>query len=100
MQSIASKVESESNFKSFLQSLGPGIMAATAAIGGSHLVASTKAGAIYGWQLAGVILLVNLLKYPFFRAGVQYTMATGRSLVDGYNALGRGYLINLIRRSG
>ncbi|HIF9153985.1 TPA: NRAMP family divalent metal transporter [Photobacterium damselae] len=93
MQSIASEVESERNFKSFLQSLGPGIMAATAAIGGSHLVASTKAGAIYGWQLAGVILLVNLLKYPFFRAGVQYTMATGRSLVDGYNALGRGYLI-------
>jgi Mn2+/Fe2+ NRAMP family transporter len=67
-------------------------MMATAAIGGSHLVSSTKAGAIYGWQLAIVILLVNLFKYPFFRAGVQYTMGTGKSLVEGYSNLGRGYL--------
>ena len=53
---------------------------ATAAVGGSHLVASTKAGAIYGWQLVGLVLLVNLfLKYPFFRASVQYTAGTGES---------------------
>lgn len=75
-----------------IRSFGPGIMMATAAVGGSHLVASTKAGAIYGWQLAAVILLVNLLKYPFFRAGVQYTMGTGRSLIEGYSRMGRGYL--------
>ncbi len=76
-----------------LNSLGPGIMMAAAAVGGSHLVASTKAGAIYGWQLAGLILLVNVFKYPFFRAGVQYTMGTGQSLVEGYSNLGRPYLI-------
>ncbi|MBC7004323.1 divalent metal cation transporter, partial [Photobacterium sp. BZF1] len=75
-----------------IRSLGPGVMMATAAVGGSHLVASTKAGAIYGWQLAALILLVNLLKYPFFRAGVQYTMGTGNSLVQGYDGMGRGYL--------
>ncbi|MGL5110828.1 MAG: divalent metal cation transporter, partial [Vibrio ordalii] len=72
-----------------LRSLGPGIMMAAAAVGGSHLVASTQAGAIYGWQLAGLILLVNLLKYPFFKAGIQYTMGTGKSLVQGYAHLGR-----------
>jgi len=75
-----------------VNSLGPGIMMATAAVGGSHLVASTKAGAIYGWQLAGLILLVNLLKYPFFRAGVQYTMGTGDSLIHGYAKMGNSYL--------
>lgn len=37
---------------------------AAAAIGASHLVASTRAGAEFGWQLAWVILGVNLLKYP------------------------------------
>ncbi|UJF17656.1 divalent metal cation transporter [Vibrio sp. SS-MA-C1-2] len=78
--------------KQFIQSLGPGILMATAAIGGSHLIASTKAGAIYGWQLAILILLVNLFKYPFFRAGVQYTMGTGKSLQQGYSEMGRGYL--------
>ncbi|WP_246225697.1 Nramp family divalent metal transporter [Vibrio agarilyticus] len=72
--------------------MGPGIMMAAAAVGGSHLVASTQAGAIYGYQLALLILLVNLFKYPFFRAGVQYTMGTGDSLVEGYAKLGKPYL--------
>ncbi|GAB6260449.1 divalent metal cation transporter [Photobacterium sp. CCB-ST2H9] len=79
--------------KQLIRSLGPGIMMASAAVGGSHLVASTKAGAIYGWQLAAIILLVNLFKYPFFRAGIQYTMGTGKSLVEGYDDMGRGYLL-------
>ncbi|GAF53309.1 Mn2+ and Fe2+ transporters of the NRAMP family [Psychrobacter sp. JCM 18900] len=39
---------------------------ATAAIGGSHLISSTQAGAIYGWQLAIMIVLANVFKYPFF----------------------------------
>ena len=90
--SASSDPTSNNKFKQLIHSLGPGIMMATAAVGGSHLVASTKAGAIYGWQLAGLILLVNLFKYPFFRAGVQYTMGTGNSLIQGYNELGRGYL--------
>ncbi|OCH05504.1 NRAMP family divalent metal transporter [Aliivibrio fischeri] len=74
------------------RSLGPGIMMAAAAVGGSHLVASTKAGAIYGWEMLLLILAVNLLKYPFFRAGVQYTLGTGDSIIQGYHKLGRGYL--------
>ncbi|GLS91409.1 transporter [Psychromonas marina] len=79
-------------FKQVIHSLGPGIMMATAAVGGSHLIASTKAGAVYGWQLAALILLINLLKYPFFRAGVQYTMGTSNSLVHGYAQMGNLYL--------
>ncbi|MFT6926721.1 MAG: Mn2+/Fe2+ NRAMP family transporter [Psychromonas sp.] len=82
----------KSKLSHLFQSLGPGIMMATAAVGGSHLVASTKAGAIFGWQLALLILLVNFLKYPFFRAGVTYTMGTGQSLIAGYGKMGRGYL--------
>ena len=83
---------STNRLRDLIDSFGPGIMMATAAVGGSHLVASTKAGAIYGWQLAVVILLVNLFKYPFFRAGVQFTMGTGKSLIEGYSEMGRGYL--------
>ncbi|MGF1731532.1 NRAMP family divalent metal transporter [Photobacterium kasasachensis] len=90
--SIQTSAEGGSSIKQLIQSLGPGIMMAAAAVGGSHLVASTKAGAIYGWQLAGLILLVNLFKYPFFRAGVQYTMGTGNSLIQGYDSMGRSYL--------
>lgn len=76
----------------YMQVLGPGILGAAAAIGGSHLVASTQAGAIYGWQLIGLILLVNLLKYPFFQIGARYTMAADETLIQGYDRIGRGYL--------
>jgi len=72
--------------------MGPGILMAAAAVGASHLVASTRAGAEFGWQLAWVILAVNLLKYPFFAAGARYTAATGESLLEGYLKLGRQYL--------
>ncbi|MCC5855304.1 MAG: divalent metal cation transporter [Idiomarina sp.] len=74
-----------------LRALGPGLLMATAAIGGSHLVASTQAGALFGWQLLWVILLVNVLKYPFFRFAVSYTLSQEQSLIEGYRQEGRGY---------
>ncbi|HIP76402.1 MAG TPA: divalent metal cation transporter, partial [Psychromonas hadalis] len=67
-QVLESSTNKEGKLRRMINSLGPGVMMATAAVGGSHLVASTKAGAMFGWQLVGLILLVNLLKYPFFRA--------------------------------
>lgn len=88
----AQTIENKLSFPQLLRTLGPGIMMAAACVGGSHLVASTKAGAIYGWKLVALILLVNLFKYPFFRTGVQYTMGTGESLIEGYAKLGRSYL--------
>ncbi|SKA45584.1 NRAMP family divalent metal transporter [Enterovibrio nigricans] len=90
--SLSSAQGGAQTLRQLIRSMGPGIMMAAAAVGGSHLVASTQAGAIYGWQLAGLILLVNLFKYPFFKAGIQYTLGTGESLVEGYAKLGRPYL--------
>ncbi|MDN5501994.1 MAG: Nramp family divalent metal transporter [Shewanella sp.] len=75
-----------------IKAMGPGVLMAAAAIGASHLVSSTRAGAEFGWQLSWVILGVNLLKYPFFAAGARYTAATGESLLHGYLKQGRGYL--------
>lgn len=72
--------------------LGPGLLAASAAIGASHLISSTQAGALFGWQLVGLVVLANVLKYPFFRFGPQYTTETGRSLVEGYARRGKVYL--------
>ncbi len=42
---------SQSTWKIKFKALGPGILMASAAVGGSHIVSSTQAGAIYGWQL-------------------------------------------------
>ncbi len=62
---------------------------AGAAIGNSHLVQSTRAGALFGLGLIVAVLFANIIKYPAFRFGPQYTAATGRSLIAGYRRLGR-----------
>jgi Mn2+/Fe2+ NRAMP family transporter len=77
----------------FIKSLGPGLLFAGAAIGVSHLVQSTKAGAEFGFGLLWALLIVNLFKYPFFQYGPRYATATGESLIDGYKKLGKGVLI-------
>ncbi|MDH4108450.1 MAG: hypothetical protein OEW35_09045 [Gammaproteobacteria bacterium] len=70
--------------RNILSRLGPGMMLAAAAVGVSHLVFSTQAGANYGLSLVAFIALVVVLKYPAFRFAVQYGGATGISLVTGY----------------
>jgi Mn2+/Fe2+ NRAMP family transporter len=68
--------------------LGPGLLWAAAAIGVSHLVQSTRAGATTGFGLIGVIILALVLKYPFFEFGPRYASATGSTLVEGYRRIG------------
>lgn len=75
-----------------LKKIGPGILMAGAAIGVSHIVQSTRAGATYGVGLVWLVLAVNLLKYPFFEAGHRYTVATGESLLHGYRRMGPAFL--------
>jgi len=80
------------SFKTVLKNLGPGILFASMAIGTSHLVLSTKAGAQYGWLMIIPIILANVLKYPFFEFGVRYTNVTNKTLIEGYLNRGKGYL--------
>lgn len=76
-----------------LKKIGPGLLFAGAAIGVSHLVQSTRAGADFGYGLIWAFILVHIFKYPFFQFGPRYALATGESLLDGYKRLGNGVLI-------
>lgn len=76
-----------------LKKLGPGFLFAGAAIGVSHLVQSTRAGADFGFGLLWALLLINLIKYPFFEYGPRYASATGESLLEGYRKMGKAALI-------
>ena len=68
---------------------GPGILFASAAVGTSHLIQSTRAGAEFGLIVLALVAAVLVLRYPFFEYGLRYASATGTSLVDGYRRLGR-----------
>lgn len=74
---------------SFWRSFGPGILFAGAAIGNSHLVQSTRAGAVFGLGLAFFILFANVIKFPGIRFGPQYAAATGKTILAGYRDIGR-----------
>ena len=76
-----------------LKKLGPGLLFAGAAIGVSHLVQSTRAGADFGLGLIWALLIIHLFKYPFFQFGPRYATAAGESLLDGYKKLGKGVLV-------
>lgn len=82
----------------WLKKIGPGIILAGAAIGVSHLVQSTRAGAEYGWVLIVALLVACASKYPFLDFGTRYTAATGKNLLFGYRSLGKPalYLYGLI----
>ncbi len=75
-----------------LASLGPGLLWAGAAVGVSHLVQSTRAGARSGFALVWALVVANIFKYPFFEVAPRYAAATGESLIEGYRRLGRGAL--------
>jgi len=77
----------------WLKKLGPGLLFAGAAIGVSHLVQSTRAGADFGFGLIWALVLIHIVKYPFFQYGPRYATATGESLLEGYKKLGKGVLV-------
>lgn len=78
----------KNNFKQKLKSIGPGLLFASSAIGTSHLVLSTRAGATHGMIYFWIILIALILKYPFYEIGPRYAVATGYSLIKGYKDQG------------
>jgi len=53
----------------YFSRLGPGLLFASSAIGTSHLVLSTRAGAHHGFIFLWIVLLALLIKYPFYEYG-------------------------------
>ena len=75
--------------KDLFRALGPGIVYAAAAVGISHLVQSTRAGAVYGLSMALAMLVIFVIKYPALRIGSDYAAITGRHLIHDYQRQGR-----------
>ena len=80
------------NWQQLKKTLGPGILFASTAIGVSHLVQSTRAGANFGFGLILFIIAANVFKFPFFEFGARYANATGKTLIDGYKRLGKSVI--------
>lgn len=64
--------------------LGPGIIFASLCIGETHLALLTYTGALYGYTLLWMVLMVHIFYYPNYEYGPRYAVATGQTLIDGY----------------
>lgn len=82
------KSSEKTSWRGVKKSLGPGLLMAAAAIGVSHLVQSTRAGATFGFAMVWAVVLANIFKYPFLEYGPRYAIATGESMIEGYKRLG------------
>lgn len=69
--------------------VGPGMVWAMSAIGQTHLVLSTYAGARFGFDLLWMVVLAHVLAYPVFEFGARYAIATGHSLNHAYLGMRR-----------
>ncbi len=87
--SQSSRQGTNSDRSTLRAALGPGLLMAGAAVGVSHLVQSTRAGAEYGLALLVLVLLGCIAKFPFLEFGPRYAAATGEHLIAGYRRLGR-----------
>ncbi|NBC56723.1 MAG: divalent metal cation transporter [Bacteroidetes bacterium] len=77
------------SFIKLIKSIGPGFLLAGAAIGVSHLVQATRAGAEFGFVLIWALVLACITKYPFMEFGPRYTSSTGKTLIEGYKDIGQ-----------
>lgn len=77
-----------------LSSLGPGLLYAAVAVGVSHLVQATRAGAGYGLSMTLIVLIACIIKYPSLRFGGEYATITGKNLVTSYRE--RGWFIFIL----
>ena len=82
-------MDTKTTWSTLKYALGPGLLLAAAAVGVSHLVQSTRAGADYGFTLVWAIILANIFKYPFLEFGPRYAIATNETMLEGLNRVGK-----------
>lgn len=68
--------------------VGPGLVVAATGVGAADLVATLVAGSNYGYTLLWVAVLGAIMKVVLVEGAGRYSLATGRSIFDGWRSLG------------
>ena len=68
--------------------IGPGLLVAATGVGAADLVATMVAGARYGYTLLWVGVLGCILKIILVEGAGRFSLATGRTIFEGWRSLG------------
>ena len=69
--------------------IGPGLVVAATGVGAADLVATLVAGSKYGYALLWARVLGCLMKVVLVEGAGRYSLATGRTIFEGWSSLGR-----------
>ena len=69
--------------------IGPGLVVAATGVGAADLVATLVAGAKFGYTLLWVAVLGSIIKVVLVEGAGRYSLATGRTIFEGWRSLGR-----------
>ncbi|MBC2962371.1 Nramp family divalent metal transporter [Nocardioides deserti] len=69
--------------------VGPGLVVAATGVGAADLVATLVAGAKFGYTLLWVAVLGAVLKVVLVEGAGRYSLATQRTIFEGWRSLGR-----------
>ncbi|MER7797030.1 Nramp family divalent metal transporter [Microbacterium sp. NPDC096154] len=69
--------------------IGPGLVVAATGVGSADMVATLVAGSNYGYGLLWAVVLGVILKIVLVEGAGRYTVATGRTIFEGWRSLGR-----------
>src|SRR5690606_16832884 len=69
--------------------VGPGIVVAATGVGSGDLVATLLAGERFGYTLLWAAVAGCLVKIALAEATGRWSLATGRTIFDGWSSLGR-----------
>jgi hypothetical protein len=69
--------------------IGPGLVVAATGVGAADLVATLVAGSKYGYALLWCAVLGCLMKIVLVEGAGRFSLATGRTIYEGWASLGR-----------
>lgn len=69
--------------------IGPGLVVAATGVGAADLVATLIAGSKYGYALLWAAVLGCLMKIVLVEGAGRFSLATGRTIYEGWTSLGR-----------
>ncbi|MFF0988750.1 Nramp family divalent metal transporter [Kocuria nitroreducens] len=69
--------------------VGPGLVVAATGVGAADLVATLTARSRFGYGLLWAVVLGTILKIILVEGAGRYSLATGRTIFEGWRSLGR-----------
>jgi len=82
-------VDDDQGHKARWKVVGPGLVVAATGVGAGDLVATLVAGSRYGYALLWAVILGVLLKIVLVEGVGRFTLATGYTIFEGWQSLGR-----------